>query len=719
MKKIFTKLFLFAVLLAISANLSAQTYNGGTWYSLFDTKEYAVINVVNNYNKDFDIFAPAGGKLSFEAHKATVGWGNLFIEQYVSSWSSVQDFSLSNSYKAYTTGSNINVSATKIRFKVKDGSSLNRTFKNVKLPLAQHILIADGSYGKTTDSKTFDNTVVGNISAVQTVKLRSFLTTGDITITSDNPAFRVGSADNTETLVWTVGANACASTNGAAGTPAGGGTLGDINLYDVNIYFCPTSFGPQSGIITISDGTSSATVSVAGNAVKEPQTIIWNQELTTISTTDDITLDANAETEVIYISSDSTIAYADGNQLVINKYGRFTLTAVAVESEKYDQAISTKDIAINAVQPTVSVWPTVEPIAYAQTLVADMLVGGEAEVEGYFDWNTELNQTLVPGTHNVPVRFTPANTNYYAPVDGTVAVTINKSEQSIVWNDNFENITVVDSIVLSASAQTEITYEVSDMELAYITENNVLYFLHGGTLLITAYAVENEYYLADTLVRELTILPSKPTILSWPTASDIVYGQSLGESVLTGGEATIEGTFDWVDPNEVFGAGIYAPYVRFTPDDLVSFKIVEQQVQIQINSAEQTIEWELTNLVIKLGDTLHLNATATSGLDVAYALDNDTYAKIEGNVLEALQVGTVVVTASQDGIYVDDFGDEYANYLPAEPVSYTITIVANDATTALEDVQSTISRARKIIRNGQMYIIRGEQTYDALGNLIR
>lgn len=719
MKKIFTKLFLFAALLAISANLSAQTYNGGTWYSLYVGNEKNNV-VVNTTFCENAVFAPAESIIfDYKKFTALSTNGKVQVQNKVNgSWSgSKGEVKISSTSWNTSDAISLDENISHIRYYMQN--STGASVKNHRVTLKKHIRIADDGLGKTTDSKSFDNTIVGNISAVQTVKLRSFLTTGDITITSDNPAFRVGSADNTETLVWTVGANACASTNGAAGTPAGGGALGDINLYDVNIYFCPTSFGPQSGIITISDGTSSATVSVAGNAVKEPQTIIWDQDLTNINTTDNITLNATAETEVIYISSDSTIAYADGNQLVINKYGRFTLTAVAVESEKYDQAISTKDIAINAVQPTVSVWPTVEPIAYAQTLAADMLVGGEAEVDGYFDWNTELNQTLVPGTHNIPVRFTPANTNYYAPVDGTVAVTINKSEQSIVWNDNFENITVVDSIVLSASAQTEITYEVSDMELAYITENNVLYFRAGGTLFITAYAVENEYYLADTLVRELTILPSKPTILSWPTASDIVYGQSLGESVLTGGEATIEGTFDWVDPNEVFGAGIYAPYVRFTPDDLVSFKIVEQQVQIQISSAEQIIEWELTNLVIKLGDTLHLNATATSGLEIAYALDNDMYAKIEGNVLEALQVGTVVVTASQDGIYVDDFGDEYANYLPAEPVSYTITIVANDATTALEDVQSTISRARKIIRNGQMYIIRGEQTYDALGNLIR
>ena len=161
--------------------------------------------------------------------------------------------------------------------------------------------------------------------------------------------------------------------------------------------------------------------------------------------------------------------------MIINKYGQVTITAVATQDEKYEQATASKDITISAVQPTVSAWPTVEPIAYKQALTTDMLlIGGEAEVEGYFDWNTELNQTLVPGTYDLPVRFMPTNTNYYAPVDGKVSVTINKSAQSIVWNDSFENITVTDSIVLTASAQTQVTYEVSDMELAYITENNVL-----------------------------------------------------------------------------------------------------------------------------------------------------------------------------------------------------------------------------------------------------
>ena len=719
MKKIFTKFFLFVALLAATANLSAQTYNGGTWYSLYDNDQKDNV-VVNTTFCEKSVFAPAES-ITFDYKKFTVisSNGKLQVQNKVNgSWSgSKGEVKISSTSWNTSDAISLDENISHIRYYMQ--SSTGASVKNHRVTLKKHIRIADGGFGKTTDSKSFDNTVVGQISAVQTVKLRSFLTAGDIIVTSNTAAFRVGSSSNQGAHVFNVGANACASTNGAAGTPAGGGTLGDINLYDVNIYFCPTTLGAQSGTVTISDGVSSVTVSVSGTAIKESQTIMWDQDLTNINTTDNITLNATAETEVKYISSDSTIAYADGNQLIINQHGQFTLTAVAAESEKYNQATSIKEIVINAAQPTVSVWPTVEPIAYAQVLTSDMLVGGDAEVEGYFEWNTELNQTLVPGVHDLAVRFIPTNTAYYAPVDGTVAVTINKSTQSIVWNDAFENITILDSIVLNASAQTEITYEVSDMELAYITENNVLYFLAGGTLFITAYASENDYYLADTLVRELTILPGKPAILSWPTASDIVYGQSLAEAVLAGGEANVNGTFAWVDPSEVFYAGVYAPYVRFTPDDLESFDIVEQQVQIKVAPAAQIIEWDLTNVVMKVGETLQLTATATSGLEVAYELDNNAYAEINGNVLVALQVGTVVVTASQNGVYVDDFGDEYANYLAADPVAITITVVPNGVPTSVEDIPSASIKARKIIRNGQMFIIRGEQIYDALGNLIR
>lgn len=497
---------------------------------------------------------------------------------------------------------------------------------------------------------------------------------------------------------------------------------GDFGTKTLQVGIIPTEIGTINDEIVIEDAVSGmkTIVPITINVKRDNQTIAWEQDLANIHTTDNITLTASAKTAIAihYLSSDSTIAYAEGNVLKINKHGQFTLTAVAPQDEKYEEATASKDVTINVVRPTVSAWPTVEPIAYAQALTTDMLIGGEAaEVEGYFDWNTELNQTLVPGTYDLAVRFIPTNTNYYAPVDGTVSVTINKSAQTIDWDDSFENITVTDSIVLTASAQTQVTYEVSDMELAYITENNVLYFTRGGVVSVTAYASEDDYYLATETVRELTILPAKPNILVKPTATAITYGQTIGESHLEGGEASVLGTFNWLDSLAMPNAGTYWQYVRFTPDDQESFNPVDFQVEVHVNKATQTITWELTNFVMKVGDVLNLTAVATSGLEVTYTLDDDTYAKINNNVLTALQVGTVTVTASQDGTYVDEFEDKYTNYSEADPVSYTITIVAKDVNTGTELIFNEV-KATKIIRDGRLYIIRNGHTYNVNGQVV-
>jgi hypothetical protein len=80
-------------------------------------------------------------------------------------------------------------------------------------------------------------------------------------------------------------------------------------------------------------------------------------------------------------------------------------------------------------------------------------------------------------------------------------------------------------------------------------------------------------------------------------------------------------------------------------------------------------------------------------------------------------VGTVTVTASQDGTYVDEFGDEYANYLAAEPVSKTITIVAKDINTGADMIFNEV-QATKVIRDGRLYIIRNGHIYNANGQVI-
>ena len=50
MKKIFTNLFLLATLFLASTNLTAQAYDNGTWYSLYDANGFNLETKITSIN---------------------------------------------------------------------------------------------------------------------------------------------------------------------------------------------------------------------------------------------------------------------------------------------------------------------------------------------------------------------------------------------------------------------------------------------------------------------------------------------------------------------------------------------------------------------------------------------------------------------------------------------------------------------------------------------
>ena len=172
MKKIFTKFFLFVALLAATANLSAQTYNGGTWYSLYDETEhsaYTTTGVNNNITIcSHTAFVPSTGVLTFNTRMTKFLATNPGDYQILVAGQTVDVASKQTSYTTKST--TIDASLTSLEFKLKYNSynSARDVFiDDVKLPLAQHILLADGN-----SSKSFEATIVDGASEGQTVSLR-------------------------------------------------------------------------------------------------------------------------------------------------------------------------------------------------------------------------------------------------------------------------------------------------------------------------------------------------------------------------------------------------------------------------------------------------------------------------------------------------------------------------------------------------------------------
>lgn len=442
MKRIFTNLFLLATLFLASTNLTAQTHNNGTWYSLYDANGFNLETKINSFNgvqAYRDVFAPVGGNLTFNWQYS----GSIFKSHDTYIYESSDGGSNYSGEKGHISGTgsgtgNVSLSANinKIKFDRPSGNTNTVKYTNIKLPLKKHILIADGDYGKTSESKSFGNVTLGTFSTVQTVKLRSFLTDGNITIKSDNAAFRVGSSSNQDPQTFPVGANACASANGASGTPAGGSTLGDINLYDINIYFVPTAEGEHSGTITISDGTSIATISVSGTGEKRAQTITWNiADADTKLPLNKIVENAAKATSglpITYTSSDETIIQIINNGTAFQaiKAGTATITATQDGDNVWNAATAdSKEFTVTAKQIQSIVW---EGGNLTRLKTGSEPITLSAKVQ--LTVNAETGEKNDSPERTALLTYASANNNVVSIISGNVLTIVGEGETTLTVN---------------------------------------------------------------------------------------------------------------------------------------------------------------------------------------------------------------------------------------------------------------------------------------------
>lgn len=280
MKQFLRHIFLLLALFVATANLSAQTYNGGTWYSLYETGERTLSTIDS---ETLNAFTPVGTNLTFDAKRAATGQGNLKVAPIVNGQQQSDIFNQKpgkvtkkilgiESKVDYTdapySATVSNPNSNQIKFYTVTGATLNKYFKNVKLPLAKHILLNDN----TTNGQTWgvssitltDNslaTAEGKTStSAYTIRFRSFLASGNITIKSNNSEFHFGngatsiSLNTANNYFARIGGTASKSSTNPADHR-------NVNEYETKVYFSPAvqyNKNTRSTTITISDGTSTA-----------------------------------------------------------------------------------------------------------------------------------------------------------------------------------------------------------------------------------------------------------------------------------------------------------------------------------------------------------------------------------------------------------------------------------------------------------------------------
>ncbi len=293
-----------------------------------------------------------------------------------------------------------------------------------------------------------------------------------------------------------------------------------------------------------------------------------------------------------------------------------SVTFTPTNTTDYNTVIFTVSVSVNnKTTPTVTVSPTAGAITYGQTLASSSLTGGTASVAGTFAWTAP---TTAPGagTPSESVTFTPSNTTSYNTVTITVTVRVNKATPTIGTPPTAGAISVGQA--LSASTLTGGT----------ATNPN------GGASVLGTYAWTNPATVppAGTNSYSVTFTPSDatdyntttvnvsvtanskttPTVTALPTPSAIIYGQTLASSVLTGGSASVAGTFSWTTPTTAPGAGTPSESVTFTPSNTTTYNTVAASITVTVNKATPTVSVLPTASAITSGQTL-ASSTLTGG----------------------------------------------------------------------------------------------------------
>jgi hypothetical protein len=226
--------------------------------------------------------------------------------------------------------------------------------------------------------------------------------------------------------------------------------------------------------------------------------------------------------------------------------------------------------------------------------------------------------------------------------------------------------------------------------------------------------VSNSYGAVTSSIASLTVNKANPTITVAPTATPIVYGQTLAFSTLSGGEARIggtrgsegtliPGTFAFSNPAAAPATGTTSQNVIFTPEDRANYnEVMTIPVSVTVNQATQTITG-LAAMDSKIYGAVDYTLSVSKGASTSaltYASSAPGVATINSSGLVSIKgAGTTTLTVNQAAD---------PNYAPATPVSQTLTVGKAGLTIRADDKSRGYGAANPALTVSVVGAVRGE-----------
>ena len=206
-----------------------------------------------------------------------------------------------------------------------------------------------------------------------------------------------------------------------------------------------------------------------------------------------------------------------------------------------------------------------------------------------------------------------------------------------------------------------------------------------------------------------TVNKTTPTVAVTPSAASITYGQALSAATLSGGSASVAGSFAFATPTAAPVAGSADQDVIFTPSDSNIYSSVTFAVNVTVNKATPTVTTAPTAAAITYGQSLDSATLSGGSVNVAGSwawsdstispsagtanqtavfspTDSDNYNSVNRSVSVVTNKATASVTIS--GTSVTYSGSTQAVTVETDPTGLTVNVTYDGSTTVPTSVGS-------------------------------
>ncbi len=643
-----------------------------------------------------------GQSVTFDG-KRSIAAANYFYLQQSSdngnSWSDAANPGLSTKYASYGPFS-ISKDATHIRFITKTLATLTKYYKNIKVTMLPYLEVdktsltfAETELGKnlqetftlehqnintlsvtSSDNNIFTPSVttisgsgpgkMGKPSVTVTLQATTVGThTGSITVSNGTQTKTINlSATVTkkaQTIAWAANTDVIATNQIVENVASATSTL-PVSYTSDNEEVLAIEDGK---LIGLSAGTANITAIQAGDDTwaeatsitkaititqKEIQTITWEQDFYRLKLEDaDITMDAtsNSGLPITYVSGNEDIVSVNGNILTIVGIGETTITAIQAGDDTWAEARLELSVRIREVSAGCDEYSLYNPGSF------DMGAAGSKTFDLPSPGALLKYRLYIPGSATGELwvyGIEPDGTKHLAQHISSIYDLAKKFSGKHVTFDNIKIDERATKLYVDVDGTLGKTIDQIYLTQASYLKTNANEIDFGDVEVATSYSETLDILYSN--LPDFVSLSLKQNLFTIDGENE--FGNGCGDW----GTKTINLNITASEQGEINDT-----LVIVSADRTLNIPIKANAIR-----KSQAIEWAQIFENVSAADTIDLNATSSSDLAVTYTSSDANIATInEANQLSFLSVGTVDVTAMQEG------NDEFA---PAQNMTKTIEV---------------------------------------------